>query len=97
MKILLVGDYGVIHTRRYMDLALKAGCDVTLLDTGRRDAAVGRISTGQYYSWPRSGRRIAAHFVGRPLANKLADTFDSSAVASAVGQYTSRYCSRSVD
>ena len=73
MEVLLVGDCNVVHTRRYLDLATKAGCDVALLDTGKRDATKRGTSTHQYYGWPRSGWKIAVHFLGRSAGVALSD------------------------
>jgi glycosyltransferase involved in cell wall biosynthesis len=73
MKILLVGDYGVIHTRRYLDLILKAGCEVAILNTGRRTIHMDEVPAEQHYNWPRSGRHLTSYLFGSRLANKLGD------------------------
>lgn len=74
MKILLVGDYGVIHTRRYLDLILKAGCDVVFLNSGPRELQISEIPAENCYSWPRSGRSLAPYLLGAKLANKLGES-----------------------
>jgi glycosyltransferase involved in cell wall biosynthesis len=72
MKILLAGEYEVIHTRRYLDLILKAGFDVVLLNTSRRGILVSEIPV-EHWHLPRSGRTVTRYLVGRTLADKLGD------------------------
>jgi len=73
MKILLVGDYGVIHTRRYLDLILKAGCDVVLLNTGGHITRMDALPAKAWRNWPRSGRRPLSYVLGKTSADKLGD------------------------
>ena len=81
MKILLVGDYGVIHTRRYLDLILKAGCDVVVLNTGRPAIQIDEVPAEQCHTWPRSGRRLTPYLFGSTLGGKLGDfLFDCNCV-----------------
>ena len=71
MKILLVADLNVVHSRRYLDLIQKAGCDVAVIDSGRT-ATLGSGPVKQYYHWPRSGPSFR-RFLGTALASTLGE------------------------
>jgi hypothetical protein len=72
VKILLVGDLAVIHTRRYLDLIQKSGCEVVLLNSGQVTQIDG-VCSHRYYSWPKAGRRFTRYVVGPSLAGKLGE------------------------
>jgi glycosyltransferase involved in cell wall biosynthesis len=73
MRILLVADFNVVHSRRYLDLIQKAGCDVTLLDV-RRATPLSRLSAKNYYLWPRrGGERVTRRLIGPRLAANLSE------------------------
>ena len=73
MKVMLVGNYDRTHTKRYLHLILKAGCDVVLLNTGPRGTQIGEIPTEKCYTFPKSGRRLTRYLIGSSVANKLGD------------------------
>jgi len=72
MKILLVADFNVVHSRRYFDLLRRAGCDVVLLDSGRT-TQLGKVPANQYYHWPSSGQRLTRYIFGSSQARKLGE------------------------
>lgn len=72
MKILLVADLSVVHSRRYLDLIQMAGCDVAVIDTGRA-AKPGSGRVEQYYHWPWSGRSVLQYFLGASLALRVGE------------------------
>jgi glycosyltransferase involved in cell wall biosynthesis len=69
MKVLLAADFSSVHSRRYAELISMAGCEVVLLEKGTLPQPVGL--THRYYRWPRAGRSIIRHFVGRRLSEKI--------------------------
>jgi glycosyltransferase involved in cell wall biosynthesis len=72
VKILLVADFSVVHSRRYLEIIRKAGCEVILLDN-RRSAQFSGAPAEHYYLWPRNGYRFARHLFGSRLAGKLSE------------------------
>ena len=74
MKVMLVGNYDQIHTRRYLHLILKAGCEAVLLNTGPTGTQIGEIPTEKCYTFPKSGRRLTRYLLGSSVANKLGDS-----------------------
>jgi len=72
LKVLLVADFGVVHSRRYLDLIRKAGCDVVLLDN-RRATSFDGVPGTQYYRWPRTGERFMRYVLGARLAGTISE------------------------
>jgi glycosyltransferase involved in cell wall biosynthesis len=74
VKILLVADFSVVHSRRYLHLIQKAGCDVVLLDAGRRAYPFSKRLANDYYLWPRrGGERFTRCLIGPGLAANLSE------------------------
>lgn len=70
-RVLLVGDYSVVHVRRYLRLLQLAGLDVHLLSTrrGRHDIPAG-VSA---YPWPREAQSLLVPLLGSARARRVAD------------------------
>jgi glycosyltransferase involved in cell wall biosynthesis len=80
LRILLVADFGVVHSRRYLDLIQKAGCEVIPLHTGGPTRSAS-VPAGRCYScswlryrekfWTRNGERLARYLCGPRVASKF--------------------------
>lgn len=73
-RILLFGDFNVIHTRRYFDIMSKAGCEVFALDKGRPPHPMP-LPRGRYLAGPLQGRRLFEAFFSPPTARALGEKF----------------------
>ncbi len=74
MRVLLVGDFGAVHSRRYCELIALAGCEVVLLDRRARRTFERRHE--RHHHWP-----AAAGALTRWLGGSVQRAIAKAAVA----------------
>jgi len=72
-RVLLFGDFNVVHTRRYFQILHEAGCDVFALDKGCPPNPPALLK-GRYFAGPLQGRRLFG-VLGAPRAEALTERF----------------------
>lgn len=73
LRVLLFGDFNVVHTRRYFEILRQAGCEIFALDKGRAPNLMP-LPRGRYFAGPLQGRRLFGLF-GAARAQALTERF----------------------